>query len=191
MIKVLKVFLVTFVCALVLFMGLRWGYEFIMGKKGGVPEIANDAEEIARAPEPAVVLPEPRVKSETRIVYEYISPIDGAVETSEESAPYFLIGKTREDIKELYKDWNTLKFSEELIVLRKTAAPPDGQKYVVGVVDGQIAVFYKNPVNGTNIKEITGAPVAALPREEQEKLLDGVEVGSETELIRMLEDYGS
>ena len=190
MLKTLKVFLITFVCVFVCFLGLRLGYDFITSKKG-VPEIADNVGEAAQAPPAAPSVPEPRVKSETRIVYEYISSIDGAVEKSEETAPYFLIGKTLAEIKELYKGWSAISFTEDLIVLRKTNPPPDGQKYVVGVVDGQIAVFYKNPVNGTNIKEITSSPVGALPREEQQKLLDGIEVGTETELMRMLEDYGS
>jgi hypothetical protein len=191
MIKTLKVFLITFVCVFVCFLGLRFGYDFIAQRKIAAPEIAEDVSEAAQAPRPAATIPEPRVKAGTRIVYEYISSIDGAVETSEESVPYFLIGKTRKDVAELYKDWRTLTFTEDLIVLRKTGEPPGGQKYVVGVLDGQIAVFYKNPVNGSSIKEITSSPVSALPREEQQKLLDGVEVGSEAELMQMLQDYGS
>jgi hypothetical protein len=190
MLKTLKVFLVTFACVFVCFIGLRWGYDYIAGKKEGVPEIETDISKVVNK-DPVPSPEKPRVKSETKIVYEYISTLDGSVERAEESAPYFLIGKTAEEIKELYKDWQTLTFNEDLIVMRKKTNSPGAQKYILGVLDGQITVFYKNPVNGSNIKEITSAPVSALPPEERQKLLDGVEIESETELMRMLEDYGS
>jgi hypothetical protein len=192
MLKTLKVFSITFACVFVCFMGLRFGYDYIIEKRGDdVPEIGANIGEIARPPAPTEAERAARLKAGAKIIYEYISQLDGSIEKSEETAPYFLIGKTLEDIKTLYKDWQTLTFTEDLIVLRKAANLPGAQKYILGVLDGQITVFYKNPVNGSNIKEITSAPVAALPREEQQKLLDGVEIETEDELMRMLEDYGS
>jgi len=132
-----------------------------------------------------------RITANTRLIYEYQYEEDSIIDRTEEDAPYFLINKTEEDIRELYNDWDVLKFTEGEVVLRRTIEGMSRQYFYIGVMDGYIAVFYQNPINGSNLKEITSTPYSILPLQEQYKLLKGVEVAGEENLIRMLEDYTS
>ena len=64
-------------------------------------------------------------------------------------------------------------------------------EYIVGVLDGYITVFYREEVEGTNVKEITESPASALSKDEQVNLRQGIKIRNEMELMRVLEDYGS
>ena len=134
---------------------------------------------------------EVRITEKTKLVYEYLYKDDAKIDKTEEDAPYFLINKTQQEIKDLYNDWDLLKFTENEVVLRKTVEGMSRQYYYIGVLDGYVAVFYKNAINGSNLKEITSTPYSTLPIEEQYKIQKGIEVTGEDNLIRLLEDYDS
>lgn len=62
-------------------------------------------------------------------------------------------------------------------------------RYMVGTSNGFVAVFYGT--SGEALKEITTTPTTALPPEEQQRLLEGIRVYTNEELVRVLQDYGS
>ena len=65
----------------------------------------------------------------------------------------------------------------------------DAPKFIMQALDDVIVIFYGDV--GLDIHLATNIPVSALPYEEQLRLINGIAVHSEDELIRLLEDYGS
>ncbi len=132
-----------------------------------------------------------KITPSTKMVYEYYYMGDGNVEKTEEIPPYFLIDMTKKDVEDAFVDWEVLSFDSSEVVMRKNVEGKSDQYYVVGVHKGYIAVFYENEVNGTTLKEITDMPVSVFDESEQERLREGIHVSGKTELIRILQDYGS
>ena len=71
----------------------------------------------------------------------------------------------------------------------QTAITKPQARYLVGTSNGFLAVFYGT--SGDSIKEVTTTPTTALPPEEQLRLLEGIRVYTNEELVRVLQDYGS
>lgn len=206
--KAVKVVLAMFACATLMFGGVVAGYYALMPPQAD-SAVIPDAEEpqtpvvqaaaaayvpppvSAPAPSPAPVL----VQSSTRIVYEYVYIHDGIVETTEEIAPYFLLNADEARLRTLFEDWEVVQFSAETVVLRRELESSGIQRYIVGVQDGYVSVFYSRPHSDsgdeTRLKEITNTRVSALPEDEQRRLMEGVPVNGEDELLRILQDYGS
>ena len=68
--------------------------------------------------------------------------------------------------------------------------------YVLGTDHGFVAVFYVNDDLGNvnrslALKERTRMPADALPFDERERLLNGIYVYTEEQLVMLLQDYGS
>ena len=61
-------------------------------------------------------------------------------------------------------------------------------RYVLGTSEGYVAVFYAGAMS---LKERTERPVIALSEEEQQRLVEGIPIFTEEQLVRTLEDYGS
>ena len=68
---------------------------------------------------------------------------------------------------------------------------PEEARYVVGMANGFVAVFYAVPKGGETLKELTATPTIALPLEEQRRLLEGIMVYTDEQLVKILQDYGS
>jgi hypothetical protein len=67
------------------------------------------------------------------------------------------------------------------------AAAEPQPMYKLGVQDGYITVYY----GGGPVKEVTALPTDALPFDEKLRLNEGIPVYDETELAKLLQDYGS
>ena len=65
------------------------------------------------------------------------------------------------------------------------------QKYVIGVYDGYVAVFFDYPEERVALKEVTNIPITSLPEEICELLFTGVKITGDDDLHKSLEDYGS
>ena len=135
--------------------------------------------------------PQKRISEDTSIIYEYYYTEDGRIDVTEEDSPYFLLGKTEKDLGDLFTEWQIRDFDDDRVIMRKTVEGKSNQYYIIGIQDGYVAIFYKNEVNCNNLKEITDTAVSILPIEEQQKLLKGIEVNGEENLVKILEDYGS
>ena len=60
-------------------------------------------------------------------------------------------------------------------------------KYILGTSDGFVAVFNSDDT----IKEVTGTPTLSLSVNEQQQLNKGINVYTEEQLLRLLQDYDS
>ena len=132
-----------------------------------------------------------KITPSTKLVYEYYYPITGEKETKEETAPYFMVDLTFDDLQKYYSDWQVTYFSADKVVMQKKVYDEKGQKYIIGEKDGKLTVFWETDKDGEIIKEVTDIYVSSLPAEEQEKIRKGIEVIGEESLINILQDYGS
>ncbi|GHU55606.1 hypothetical protein AGMMS49975_17640 [Clostridia bacterium] len=148
-------------------------------------EKPEETEEVFGASLPPIVLSE-----SAKITYKYkYNSDDKTIETTEK-LPYFLAGLGREQIAKIYENWKISDFSATSLVLSRTVDEAS-EKYIVGVKDGYIAVFYDDAQKQDNVMEVTDIPVASLTSDEQIRLGRGIRIKGEKELAEILQDYGS
>jgi len=133
----------------------------------------------------------PVIIPSTQIIYNYYYELDGCTETTTEPAPYFLIGLDSKQLQERLQDWNIKKFSREQVILQKNISDKSNQHYILSIKDGYIAVYYQEPINGINLKEITNIPIESLISEDKQRLEAGIKICGEDKLISILQDYES
>ncbi len=151
----------------------------------------NDKNSNKNSSEEQTEVDENKIQSTTKMIYEYFYPQDNITEKTEETAPYFLVNMDKEKLTEIFIEWEIVSFSSKEVVMRKTIEGESVQHYIVGIKDGYVAVFYKTPINGSDLKEITNTPIKSLTEEEQNMLEDGIHVVGEEQLLKVLEDYSS
>lgn len=127
----------------------------------------------------------------TKMVYNYYYQKDGCIETTAETAPYFLIGMNEQELKKTFRDWKVCDFSKEKVIMQKNADCKSNQHYIIGIKDGYVAVFYQQQINGTNLKEITNTPANSLSHEDRKRLENGIKISGEDKLIAIMQDYES
>lgn len=132
-----------------------------------------------------------KITPSTKMTYEYFYKDDSITETVEDTPPYFLIDLTRNDLETNFSDWKIKSFSPKEVVLQKVIEGESTQHYIIGEYDGYIAIYYEKEINGTNLKEITDISLEGLPKEEQEKIKNGIKITGKDELMKFMESYGS
>ncbi|MPN34162.1 hypothetical protein SDC9_181655 [bioreactor metagenome] len=134
---------------------------------------------------------EEKITGSTKMVYQYYYSEDGNTVEQEDVPPYFLIGMTFSDMKDYYPNWQIVYFSEDKVVMRKEVSLETDENYMVGNMDGYVAVFYDNGDYGMSLKTVTETPLSALTKEERQRLDEGIFVSGEEGLARILESYES
>lgn len=188
--RVLKIILLSLGCFFTLILALIVSYRTV-NKEYYSDHNEEDylVEEVYESISTAI--PEKTIKSNAKIVYEYMYESDGNVQTISEEIPIALVGLNEHQIAEIYYGWEIKEFSEELVILEKKVFDDEDENYIVGVKDGFIAVFLNNTIKEDNIKEITSTPINALLPDEQIRLQEGIVVKGKDNLVKILEDYGS
>jgi len=128
---------------------------------------------------------------DAKIVYRYHYLKDGHMDVSSEEVPYFLVGLTRTELAEKLIGWELVEFSPQLAVFEKRINARSTERYTVGILNGYVAVFYDEEVDGSRVKEQTEIPIDALSEDELSRLAAGIRVIGEEQLVKVLEDYGS
>ena len=121
--------------------------------------------------------------------YEIYNDITNMSDSIKGSCPYELIGKSMSDVKDFYPDWQVTEFSSGAVTLRKNLGSENDERYVVGVYEGYVAVFYESSEEG--IYMLTEIPVNTLEEDKQKMLEEGIYVERRERLNRILEDYSS
>ena len=121
--------------------------------------------------------------------YELYNEELGTTDVINGSCPYELIGKTLDDVREYYPDWQVMAFASDNVVLRKNIGGLNDDRYVVGEYEGCIAVFYENSEEG--IYMMTDISVNALEKDKRDMISEGIYVDGKERLNRILEDYSS
>lgn len=131
-----------------------------------------------------------RINSGTRIVYEHYDINTGSIQVLEAQAPNFMIRKSQQDIEQTFSEWDVVSFTDEEVVMRRHVENRSARLYTLGIEGDFIAIFNGGNV-GINLNEITDIYIGRLPQEEIDRLVEGVPIYSQDELIRRLEDYSS
>jgi len=121
--------------------------------------------------------------------YEFYNESTEATDSLQGECPIELVGKNMADVKAYYSDWQVMSFSPDNVLLRKVIGVNDDERYVVGVYDDCVAVFYENTEDG--IYMLTDIPISGLEHDKQVMLNDGIYVEGKDRLRRILEDYSS
>ena len=121
--------------------------------------------------------------------YQLYNEETGITDTVHGECPYELYGMGMNETKEYYSDWNLLEFMPTKVVLRKNTSLENPERYVVGIYDGCVAVFYENSEEGIYL--LTDIPVVSIDEDRRKRLKEGIYVEGRERLNRILEDYGS
>ncbi|MDR1532449.1 MAG: BofC C-terminal domain-containing protein [Clostridiales bacterium] len=181
----IKYFAAALGCAALCAACFAAGYSLTRPEAGDFPD--NEAAEVLADAESSAA----RITGATKMIYEYHYLDDGTTERSEEAPPYFLVNLDGGGLREMFVDWEIVSFSAERVVMRKNIADKVERQYVVGVLNGYVAVFYSQSREGASLKELLNMPVSALPEAERTRLEKGIRVIGDEALVRILQDYGS
>ena len=110
--------------------------------------------------------------------YEIYNDITDMSDSVRGSCPYELIGKEMTDVKEFYPDWQVTEFSSDAVTLRKNLGMDNTDRYVVGIYEGYVAVFYENSEEG--IYMLTDTPVSVLEDDKRRCLRKAYTLRAET-----------
>lgn len=169
-------------CIFIYLIGLYTGYVIYKSKKN----IENKEVKIAQV----ITIGGNKITPSTKIIYKYYYPSESKTKIKEELSPYFLIGKTKDEIKNYLPEWNVNSFSEKEVILTKTLDKDSKKHFIVSEYNGNVASF-KEKVAKENLIEITSTPVSSLSEEEQKIISEGIVVDTKYELLRCMENYSS
>jgi len=84
-------------------------------------------------------------------------------------------------------------YTAELERLEELEVSNETHSFILTSYDGYVVILYSEPDGKAEwqILEMTTTPVGGLPVEEQERLIVGIPVYTQEELIRILQDYES
>ena len=133
----------------------------------------------------------PRINEKTKMIYQYFYSKDKVTKEYTEMAPVFLQGLHLEELQSIYLDWQVVLFSPEKVILRCKIDGLSSETYILGEMDGFLAVFYEDAQKGIHLKEKTLLPLSALPEEEAEEIENGIRIEGEENLAKVLADYTS
>ena len=137
-----KIFMVSAVLLLFGFSVLT-GYAFGRSFADIVPKNENKIYAAQKSEVYEADVDKNKITPSTKLVYEYYYPITGEKETKEETAPYFMVDLTFDDLQKYYSDWQVTYFSADKVVMQKKVYDEKGQKYIIGEKDGRLTVFWE------------------------------------------------
>lgn len=131
------------------------------------------------------------IDANTKIVYQYFYNKDQVTKEQVEMAPVFLQGLNLEQLKSVYNGWKIITFSPEKVILQCTIDGLSSENYILGELDGFLAIFYEDAQKGIHLKEKTDIPISALPEGEAREIRDGIRITGEENLAKRMADYQS
>lgn len=100
-----------------------------------------------------------------------------------------LVNKTKKELKEMYNDYEILKFTDSEIVLEKSEKGDCGEHYIVRDKDGKVAV-YQIETDGTEGEyEITDISIEYLTATDRDNIEKGITVNGKQDLNQLIEDF--
>jgi len=128
-----------------------------------------------------------RISSGALITYQHYNPITNEFDSTQEYAPFALIGLSQNELATKLPDWRIVSFASYHVRLQQSHLVSH-QQFIISEHEGFVAVFYGD---GGGLKELTTRPISALAQSEQLRLLEGIHVTGNEELMRALEDFDS
>lgn len=145
-----------------------------------LPPVIGDEEGVSRFP------PEDRVTPYTLLIEKIISINTGKeIEKEPKVVPEEIVNYTEDQVKEFFKDYDSIEFNPERIVLvKKMPYLPD--RYVVKLEDKYIKIFV---TDSTGKATICDDFEPTLYKNKDKMLEQGIEVDSPDKVWQIIQDY--
>lgn len=111
-------------------------------------------------------------------------------EVVREKASAKVVGMTRDEVAELYREWQITSFDKDVVVLQiavDDVCKEHKKEQFVGMRDGIVGIYYGKPNEDAILKENLTLDTTMLIEEAQEALKVGIPFRSEEEKLRILE----
>lgn len=195
--KKYNIILIFLFCGILFFTSFLYGYKLIANRANKKPMlIGNDREEdiIDEQLELEIIREEERISPNTfvekKIYYKKCKHSITNLENAKEETINMTEKQYRRYMEENYPNIKILSFSPKEIVLREERNHLCSNHYIIGQVDGKIAI-YRIDERGEKYldKVFKDYPISLLKEVDQERLKDGIVVDSEEELSDVLENF--
>lgn len=130
-----------------------------------------------------------RIGTSTKITFKRKYLKCGHEQEEVTNAPEDIVNYTEKELKQANPDWEIEKFDNKEVIISIDIDALCPEHYLVKEYQGEIGVFYLNPVDGNDLKQIIDINVAQLRQDDREKLKQGIQVDSEKELVQLIEDF--
>ncbi len=111
-------------------------------------------------------------------------------EVVREKASAKVIGMTRDEVAELYNDWQITSFDKDIVALQVSVddvCKEHKKEQFVGMRDGVVGIYYGRPNEDAVLKEALELDETMLVEQVEEALKVGIPFQSEEEKLRILE----
>lgn len=110
--------------------------------------------------------------------------------TSEyETVPEELVNKTKNEIKEIYKDWDIQKFTDTDIILEKEEEGSCDEHYIVRDKDGKVVIYEIQDNQVEKESEVTDICTDYLTETDKNNIKKGIVVNGKQNLNQLIEDF--
>lgn len=103
--------------------------------------------------------------------------------------PEELVNKTKEEVKEKYKEWDIEKFSDTEIILSKDEDGKCGEHYIVRDNDGKVTIYEILEDGNEKEYEVTDISTEYLTDTDKINMEKGIEVYGKQNLNQLIEDF--
>lgn len=137
---------------------------------------------------------EPTVKESTKLVFIRKYSYDSSTNVSEEKVTSAHLGKTKDEIANMYEGWDIISFTDEKIVLSSNVDYyPEGTYLLSTYTDegkGEVICVYSFDAKGEkHLYQIFDTPINIFDDETIEKLRNGIPAKSQEDMEKLLQDY--
>ena len=99
------------------------------------------------------------------------------------------VNLTEDELKSKFPEWEVQKFTSTEIILYKEVNEFCNQHFLLKEEEGYIAIYKLNEDNSTEFFRMTEIPTEYLAEEDLKQIEDGIEIYTEKELNKALEDF--
>lgn len=111
------------------------------------------------------------------------------IKVEKEIVTEVMVNKTKEDLEEIYKNWNIVTFRNDEVLFYKEEEGNCGEHYLLKELEGKIAIYSIDDENNLKLYEETEIITNYLPEEDITRIREGIRVNGRQELNEALEDY--
>lgn len=188
----------VFVCYMIfIFAGFAYGY--FKGKDIGYAndEITKKQDELSGINNIDKTVIQQEVKVTPSTTLEYICYYSECNHSEKEvkRPNEKMVGMNEEEFMEYLTKtdprWEMLVFNSDRIILSMTKAQLCPEHFIIGINDDKITVYKIDDLGEKVLYRVVNSSLKLLKKVDQEKLLEGIVVDSEEEMIKVLENFSS
>ena len=128
------------------------------------------------------------MEEDGKMVYQYYYTKDKITKESVEPVANYLVGFNRQQLQSVYNEWQIVFFSPDKVILRCAIQGKSSEVYMLGELDGMVAIFYEDENKKIKLQEKTDILVHLLPDYEKIQLKEGIYILGEENLVKLLGD---